>query len=254
MSNETEKKKLPRKTVVTKIRFVRAKHGGPIRTIVERRDSKPTGKFASAKRGLSLPWESLHERHLMWISEADARVRRFLAQPFRLEFTLRGVKRKMIYFPDLERVLDDGTIEVIEVKKSMDEVVKDRDYAFKIALAKKACRARGYRFRIVTAQDYIDSGPRLKNAIAIKCDRFAKLRTIDIARFLEAIEQAGGKLSYAQAIAAVSEKGDPEDGFARRKLHAMIVRRLGSIDIDKPITPGSPVTQVKTVRPFSKAA
>jgi hypothetical protein len=253
MSNETEKKKLPRKTVVTKTRFVRSKRGGPIRTIVERRDSKPTGKFASQKRGLGLPWESLHERHLMWISEADARVLRFVAQPFRLEFTLRGVKRKMIYFPDLEREIDDGTIEVIEVKKSMDEVIKDPNYAFKISLAKKACRARGYKFRVVTAEDYIDCGPRLKNAIAIKCDRFTKLRTVDITRFLEAIEQAGGKLSYAQAIAAISEKGDPDDGFARRKLHAMIVRRLGSIDSDKPMTPNSPITKVH-VRRFSKAA
>ncbi len=254
MSNETEKKKLPRKTVVTKIRFVRAKHGGPIRTIVERRDSKPTGKFASAKRGLGLPWESLHERHLMWISEADARVRHFLAQPFRLEFTLRGVKRKMIYFPDLERVLDDGTVEVIEVKASMDEVVKDRDYAFKISLAKKACRARGYKFRVVTAKDYIDCGPRLKNAIAIKCDRFTKLRTVDITRFLEAIELGGGKLSYAAAIAAISEDGDREDGFARRKLHAMIVRRLASIDINKPITPNSLIIKVQTANQFHKAA
>ena len=125
----------------------------------------------SRKCGFAMPWVSLHELHLMWISESNAAVRRFLSQPLRLELYVRHRAKPIMYFPDIERELDGGAIEVIEVKKTKEEVDRDPFYAFKIEKAKEAFRVEGIRFRILTAGDYIGVEPRLGNARRIKNEK-----------------------------------------------------------------------------------
>src|ERR1700730_3502225 len=82
VSNDAE---IARVFMLAKARVVRGTRGRPIRTIVEQGHRKPVGKFASLKSGRAMPWASFAELYLMWISEADTAVRRFLSQPFRLE-------------------------------------------------------------------------------------------------------------------------------------------------------------------------
>ncbi|WP_283805888.1 hypothetical protein [Bradyrhizobium sp. ARR65] len=38
----------------------------------------------------------------------------------------------LIYFPDVERILADNTIEIVEIKKKENEAKRDRYYAFKL--------------------------------------------------------------------------------------------------------------------------
>jgi hypothetical protein len=235
------------------IRIIYGARGFPIRNVAAQGHTKPTGIFMSRKCGRAMPWESFHELHLMWISECDTAVWRFLAQPFRLEFYVRNRAKPIVYFPDIERELDGGTIEVIEVKKTKEQINRDPFYAFKIEMAKKVFRTAGYRFRIMTADDHIGIEPRLGNAKMIKLDRFTKLETADIIRLHEAIEHARGNLPYGKAIEVLGA-GGVRHADARAKLHASIVQRLASIDLNRRITFDSPITEVKTVRRHQKAA
>lgn len=227
----TRTKKFPVNGRLVEVRIVRAKGGGPIRTIVEHALAKPTGNFYSLKSGRAQPWDAVDERHLMWISEIDPRVRTFTAQPFRMEFVFQAGEI-ITYFPDLERILDDPPeVEVIEVKKTIKEASRDPDYAAKLFLARKACQAKGWKFRIIAADTYIRPGHLLDNARLIRLDRLTRLVTEDHLRMGEAMEKSRGTLTYGKAVAVLSGHDDPWDRDATAKLHAMIARRVVAIDL-----------------------
>ena len=228
---------------IKEVRIVHGLRGFPIRNNATLGHTKPTGMFMSRKCGRAMPWESFHELHLMWISECDTSVWRYLAQPLRLELYVPHQTNPIIYFPDIERHLEGGVIEVIEVKKTEEEVDRDPFYAFKIGMAKKVFRAAEIRFRTITADKYIDIEPRLGNARMISLDRFTKLESIDAIRLGDAFEKAGGTIAYGKAIETLSERGNPRDPGARAKLHASVVDRTASIDLKRRITLDSPVTE-----------
>ena len=191
-----------------------------------------------------MDWEAFHERHLYWISDADARVVRYLSQPHKLEVFLNGRSRPLVYFPDLKRWLCDGTVEIIETKKSKDEVSKDPDYELKLKFAKEIYESeRGWNFRILTAEDDIEVDPLFSNAKAIKRDAPTRIRSADKFRLLEALDEAGGQLPYADAI-RVLNVGNVGGRQAQAKLHAMIVMRLAFIDIYGEIGADTPVLRV----------
>jgi hypothetical protein len=153
------------------VRIVRAKGGGPIRTVIQAVRKIPTGDFPSLKAGISLPWEGIPERHYVWACEADWNVRNFMMQPMRMEFHMSDGS-VLIYFPDCERFLADTAIEIVEIKKKENELKRDPDYAFKLWLAREVCKVRGWKFRTVTAEKYLAKGHRLANARLIRIDRF----------------------------------------------------------------------------------
>jgi hypothetical protein len=200
----------------------------------------PTGEFPSLKAGTALPWEGIPERHYVWVCEVDWNVRSFMVQPMRMEFRMSD-GRVLIYFPDIERFLDDTAIEIVEIKKTEDEVHRDPDYAFKLWLARQVCEVRGWSFRIVTADKYLAEGHRLANARLIRIDRFATVSAEDYIRLGEAFHPADGKLTWGEVVAALSRTDDEwsPDGLAR--LRALIVRRHVRVDINLRINQQTPV-------------
>jgi len=69
------------------VRIVRAKGGGPIRTVIQAVRKIPTGDFPSLKAGIALPWEGISERYYVWVCETDWNVRAYMMQPFRMDST-----------------------------------------------------------------------------------------------------------------------------------------------------------------------
>jgi hypothetical protein len=222
------------------VHIVRAKGGGPIRTVIQAVRKIPTGEFPSLKAGIALPWEGISERHYLWVCEADWNVRTFMTQPMRMEFRMSDGS-VLIYFPDCERFLADTTIEIVEIKKMENEVKRDSDYAFKLWLAQQVCKTRGWKFRIVTAEKYLEEGHRLANARLIRMDRFTTVSTEDYIRLGEAFWRTDGQTPWGKAVAALSRTDDEwsPDGLAR--LRALIVRRHVRVDIDRRITQQTPV-------------
>ena len=221
------------------VRIVRAKGGGPIRTLIQAVRKIPTGDFPSLKAGRPVPWEGIAERHFVWVCEVDWNVCSFMTQPMRMEFHMSDGS-VLIYFPDVERILADNAIEIVEIKKKEEEATRDPDYAFKVWLACRVCEIRGWKFRIITADRYLAEGHRLANARLIRMDRFARVSAEDYIRLGEAFRRAND-MTWGKAVAALSRTDDEwsPDGLAR--LRALIVRRHVSVDIDRRITQQTPV-------------
>jgi hypothetical protein len=217
--------------------------GGPVRTIRNFNQRIPSGRYFSFKCRRPLDWEAFHERHLFWICDADARVRTYLSQPHKLVMHLTN-GRSLIYFPDLSRQMEDGTTEIIETKKTKEEVSSDPDYELKLEFARDVYETeRGWTFRILTAEDDIEIEPLLSNARTIKRDGSTRILTPDIEELLSAFDAARGPLAYAKAVEALT-RGEVSRRYAQAKLHALVIRRLAGIDIRSAIGPQSMVSLV----------
>jgi len=215
------------------VRIVRGQGGCPIRTILENNYSRPTGTTISLKCGAVFPWDAYDEARLMWISEADFRIHSYLAQPFRMEFYLSNAS-KLVYFPDLERVTEDD-VEIVEVKKTLDEAKREPEYAFKLHLARRVCALRGWKFRVVSAEDEIRQEPLLDNVRLVRMHRFTRLQSLDYLQLDQAASQNAGRLTWGEAAAVLGRRSDPWDRNGIAKLCAMIVRRHVCVDLSLPL-------------------
>lgn len=216
----------------------------PAREVHRRGSRKPIGRYPSRKIRRSLTWESIHERELMWLSEADPEVIAYYDQPHKVTIDLPTFRRPLVYFPDMLRVFKGGRREIVEVKKSADEIGAENDpaYARKIELAEMAYRAAGYEFRVATAEDDIRIEPMLSNAKAIQSCRFTETDNLDRLRFHEQLGKTGGATTLGGAIRAVSVSSDPFDPVATSKVYALIVQREAWIDIRKRLDLNSQIT------------
>ena len=233
------KRKIPGNRKVVEVRIIRGKDGVPIRTIVERAHAKPTGTFVSLKTGCALPGESVDERHVTWISEVDFSIHTVFVQPFGMEFHFEGGDM-ITYVPDMERRLN-GAIEINEFEKTQAQLADDPYHAWKLALAREACRAKGWTFRIIAADKCVLPGCLLDNVRLIRLDRLTRVTSEDHLRLGEAMEKGRGKLTYGEAVAALSGRNDPWDRGGVAKVHALIVRRIVCVDLTRRFTQNSSV-------------
>lgn len=156
--------RMDRELVVAHI-FV-ADDGGPVRTIINGRHHKPTGRHYMIKAGFrSSPWESMEgEYPFMQLSEVATAVHRFLAQPHRLDMQVVGSAKRWVYFPDARIEVDrpfgemllngvpfdqavaewrphmaDGAtmVVLVEVKTDNDRRADESDYKAKLTLARE---------------------------------------------------------------------------------------------------------------------
>lgn len=198
--------------------------GGPVRTIINGRHIKPTGRFASSKNGRSFPWEAEAERDLCVRCEADPDVATFLTQPHRLTMPIVG-GRPLVYFPDMRVDYVDGTVEIIEVKRRADR--PDPAYAQKIKLASRVYAGVGYEYRVVLDVD-IEREPHFGNARAICADRFVAVSLCRVEAAATVIRRDAGRSTRGEVTAALG--GGPQ-GTAR--LNALIVQRFLWVDLGR---------------------
>lgn len=102
------------------------------------------------------------ERDLLLMLTFDRRVLRMREQPFSLTYLLDGQERR--YTPDVQAVFGDQGREwsvVYEVKEHADLFEKWHFYRPRFKAAVAYCRARGWRFKIVTEHQI--RGPHIAN-------------------------------------------------------------------------------------------
>jgi hypothetical protein len=247
MQNERELAKLALRLMKAKAVIEFEPDLRPMRRVHNKGKRKPIGRYPSYKIRRALTWESVCERELMWQSESDPDVISYYDQPHKVTIRLPEMDGKtMIYFPDMLRKLVNGSVEVIEVKKTLDEIknFEDGDYARKLQLAELAYKAAGIRFRVVTGEDDIRIEPLFSNVINIQRCRFTKLDTLDNLRFHEALDATDGIAPLGRVIEAVSENGNRFDPVACSKVLALVVQRAAWIDIRKQINHDTPVRRV----------
>ncbi|WP_439602111.1 hypothetical protein [Devosia sp.] len=172
--------RMDRELVVAHV-FV-AEDGGPVRTIINGRHRKPTGRHYMIKAGFrSSPWESMQgEYPFMQLCEVATAVHRFLAQPHRLEMQVIGSAKRWVYFPDARIHVDrafgemllsgvpfdravaewrprmaDGVVMVmlVEVKTDKDRRAEESLYKAKLTLAREVYGRLGWGFVQVRQSD-----------------------------------------------------------------------------------------------------
>ncbi|MET4291909.1 hypothetical protein ACVW1A_008246 [Bradyrhizobium sp. LB1.3] len=224
-----------------KAMIVEAPGWRPIRTFVEFAHSKAVGRWTSRKSRRALPWESYAERHFFRCCEVDPNVTRFLAQPHRMEIMNGRAPRPLIYFPDVRVEYADGTTEIVEVKRSEEEL-QDADYAEKLAGAEAVYAALGWRFRLVIAEEEIEVDPIYSNAKSICADRFSLiLRPAVLA--IEEIFHVETAIALGKAEEIVAKAADVPFDRATAILRAMMCTRRVAVDVSRRVCRDSSVTR-----------
>lgn len=210
--------------------------GGPIRTVITGRRVIPTGVYSSRKAGRALPFESMNEQTLMKHSEVDTHVVDYRSQPFRFEFVIDGAKR--IYIADCARLLDDGTVEVVEVKGDRTRL-DDPDYAQKIEGVREICEKLGWRFRLVTRRQLHTPEILLANVESVQFHRNVSFDQAAVYSAAELVDSQGGE---AELGTLADRLANGPRGMAIAQ--ALMVARVISIDLTTRLSPSSRVTLI----------
>lgn len=213
----------------------------PIRTIVTGRRRIVTGFYNSRKTGRRHPFESMNEQAFCMLSEVDTRVVDYRAQPFRFEFVLDGVKR--IYIPDCARLLDDGQIEVIEVKSDR-RALSEPDYADKLLAVDEICRRQGWTFKFVTRSQIVEPAARYRNIDEVQSRRMVAFDASHTYLVGDLLDQHGGCAPLGMLAETL---GDRRVGSAILK--AMMVARQVNIDLAEPLHADTAVRPVNRYWP-----
>lgn len=130
------------------------------------RQLRPSSRGVTGKVAISADQTAGHESSLErdWLLTLafDQRVNALLEQPFTLEYQHGGRARR--YTPDMQVEYRDGSASwfvVYEVKYREDLRVNWQLYRPRFKAAVAYCRARGWRFKLITEQEI--RGPRIEN-------------------------------------------------------------------------------------------
>ncbi|MDG2527598.1 TnsA endonuclease N-terminal domain-containing protein [Caulobacter endophyticus] len=230
---------LPSATVVL------APDGSAIRSVLTGRRVMVTGFYNSRKAGRALPYEGMNELALLKHCEVDTTVVDYRSQPFRFEFVIDGAKR--IYIADCVRLLDDGTVEVLEAKGRLRQLLSP-DYAEKLDAVRDACTKLGWRLRVLSQKQLFEPHQVYANVDQIQSRRMVRFDQVDAYRALEHIEQEGGQTTLGRLAGVI---GAGPRGLAISQ--AMMVRRLVKIDLSSRLSAESCVSLI-THRPGEREA
>lgn len=217
-------------------RVVLPEDGRPIRSVITGRRTQVTGSYASRKAGRAQVFESMTERAFFMHCEVDVRVVDYRAQPFRFEFLLGG--RWRTYIADCVRLMDDGRIEVIELKSDLRDL-RDLDYQAKLERVRGLCGLLGWRFSIVRRRHLEASVVHQRNIELVQQDRLTSFDDRHVYRVTDALAEDATPLGEVAEATEV-----PQVGVAIIK--AMMVARIVEIDLGRPLTEDSPVRLLQT--------
>ncbi|MBY5422289.1 hypothetical protein [Rhizobium leguminosarum] len=243
-------------------RLLKSKDGGPVRRIVNGRQTKYTGFFISVKADFAqMPWESRKgEQAALVLAEASPRVVSLLAQPHRLEIFIREQRAPLKYFPDLELKVHPSFLADLlngvpfssaalapsnnepdaDLKTLIIEIKDDRDsrqhhprYKRKLELAESIYRKLGTTFLTIQRVEDIFPG-HLRVASSVVSWRHTAVNQLDVWSAQKILEE--GERIAADVVQALG--GGPA-GWG--KLRALHVRRILEINLTDNVTPQSMV-------------
>lgn len=198
-------------------------HGGHNRPIITRGGKHLRSRMGSRKTGLQQIVEGRGHRDFTMWNEINPQVLDFQAHPFHIRFQAHG--EWFDYYPDHIRIMRDGTIELIEVKRSVEDLGNAK-YCTKLGIVAEIARRAGWNFRILYHADITGPRWRMMNVEAVYSRRFMSVSRQEQAA-ISSFVAAGAKQTWAKLRDQVS----PDDC---RRGNAVIENAiaLGRIDID----------------------
>lgn len=224
-------------------------HGGHQRPVITRGGKHLRFRFPSVKTCTTQVGEGQGERYLARYNEVATRVLDYEMHPNEMTFSRNG--RVQRYRPDCIRQLDDGTIELIEVKRTRDDL-SDEEYRELLATAAEVARLCGWTFRVLYLSDIVgppadnprDVTPRVRNVDALFGRRTMSL-TRDEERVARHVVRRGEAIAWGDLRDRLAP-GDPLQGDA--VIERLLARGLLSADLDRPFRPG---TILSPAQPFN---
>lgn len=216
-------------------------HGGHKRPIITRGGKHLRSRMGSRKTGLQQIVEGRGHRDLTMLNEIDPQVLDFQAHPFEIRFQSMGVFE--IYYPDHIRLMRDGTIELIEVKRTPADLTRP-GYREKLGKVAEIARCGGWKFRVLFHGDIAGPLHRMKNVQAIYGRRFM-LTTRTEQNAISAFVAAGLPCSWAE-LRTQACPSDCRRGTAILE-NAIALSRI-SINFDEAITEETVVMPVQPMR------
>jgi hypothetical protein len=238
-------------------RILTSTDGGPVRRIVNGRQTKYTGFFISVKADFAqMPWESRKgEKATLILAEACSRIVKLLAQPHRLEIFIQEQETPLRYFPDLLLHMHPSLLDdlrkgipfsaaalapskdepdfrlrkvIVEIKDERDRRQHQKKYKRKLELAQEVYRRLGFDFVIIQrAEDLFPGDLRIASSVVHR--RHTDLKQTDVWAVEQALEH--GERPAGEIVAVL---GDGPRAWA--KLRAMHVRRIVALDLSEPVS------------------
>ena len=224
-------------TLLAKIEVL--EHGGITRPIITRAGKHLRSRLISRKTNRVQITEGKGLRFLCRMCEVDGYVLDYQAHPFRVTAVFDGLLIE--WYPDLVCILADGTIEIIEVKRSPKDLAKE-EYRAKLDAFREIFRRCGWKMRIRYNQDIFGSTDvrrsRAVNVGSVYSRRFLKTNESQTAA-IDGLVHKGFPVAWSDA-AFLLAGNDGARGDALVE-HA-IARGYLSVDFDEPFVASTPVT------------
>lgn len=210
-------------------------HGGHARPVINRGQQHLRSRMSSRKTGLQQVVEGRGHRDLTMWNEVNPPVLDFQAHPFLIWGQVGG--EPFDYYPDHIRLMRDGRIELIEVKRTPEDLA-DSEYRRKLGAVAEIARRGGWSFRILYHADITGPRWRMRNVEAVYSRRFLLLDREE-QDVMNAFVIKGIPTIWSTLRGLVAP-GDPRRGNAVIE-NAIALGRI-DVDLDQRITCATAVT------------
>jgi hypothetical protein len=198
----------------------------PVRDLISRSRTRPTGKYPCWKMGRMMQWESIAELKAFRLLDCDAKIRRFVEQPCEIVYIIGSETRR--HYPDIY-VEYQHEKQLWEVKD--DSCASEADLVARTKLLTEGLKAHGFTYRLVLASE-LRKQPRLQNANILLSYGRGSIAEIDRERVRLKLQRAGS-LSWGGACAG--EYGPN----GRQILCRLTLEGVLMTDMDQPLSANS---------------
>lgn len=205
-------------------RIVVLRHGGEQRPVITRGAPHLRFRLPSAKTGMTEVGEGRGEELLAMRCEVDGNILNYKCHPYRFEIALG--EKPFTYRPDLAILWRNGTIEIVEVKRTIDDLTsEDR---IKLGLVREFVRRCGWQFNIHYLAD-IRGSSYCEHNVARIFGRRALILSRSEEPLAKSIRAAGGPIEWGRLAASLVE-GDVRHGNA--VVECLIAKGWFTVDFD----------------------
>lgn len=220
-------------------RIVVLRHGGEARPVITRGSPHLRFRTPSAKTGMTEVGEGRGEELLAMQCEVDGNVLNYKCHPYRFEIALG--EKPFTYRPDLAIMWRTGKIEIVEVKRNIDDL--SADDRIRLGWVREFVRRCGWQFNIRYLEEIRGSRYREHNVARIFGRRSLILSRSEQS-LAKSIRAAGAPIEWGRLAISVAER-DTRHGNA--VVECLIAKGWFTVNFDAPFSPATTLTPTRSV-------
>ncbi|MEO7468779.1 MAG: hypothetical protein ABIV36_17325 [Sphingobium limneticum] len=217
------------------------RHGGHERPVIGRGSKHLRFRFPSMKTGTTQLGEGRGEEFLALFNEVVTEVGDYECHPYKFEYSRDGKVRS--YRPDAVRMFRNGTVELLECKRTPADLA-DEDDRENLAVVAEIARLVGMKFRVLYLDEIYGTAARRSNVWGLFARRSMDL-TRDEERLARRIVGNGEPVEWGD----LREWLSPTDLLrGDAVIEALLARGTLATDLDVSLTTG---TILQPTEPFT---